>query len=228
MNYSVLIKNLCATTTTAELKDLFKEIQEILDIWINRKYKKITYGFAEFSNLYFAEEACRRFDGHKLNFSQIQVRLSDETKRRMELRVRRPNNSILLEMPKKTKPCKSHLAKVALLKTLRENKDIHEDFQKACLEVETIAFPNKCEIVYTAPEQTNLKTLETTITRYFKPTKKKTLQVDFDLLKGKLLTNEQYDKFFNIQFTESRKPKTKPKKKKIPIALDYRSVVDKD
>ena len=59
MNYSVLIKNLCATTTTAELKDLFKEIQEISDIWINRKYKKITYGFAEFSNLYFAEEACR-------------------------------------------------------------------------------------------------------------------------------------------------------------------------
>lgn len=213
MNYSVLIKNLCATTTTAELKDLFKEIEEISDIWINQKYKKITYGFAEFSNLYFAEEACRRFDGHKLNSSQIQVRLSDETKRKMELRVRRPNNSILLEIPKKTKACKTHLAKVALLKTLRENKDIREDFQKACIEAETIVNHDKCEIVYTEPEQTDLKTLETTITRYFKPTKKKTLQVDFDLSKGKLLTNEQYDIFFNIQFTESRKPKTKPEKK---------------
>ena len=45
--------------------------------------------------------------------------------------------------------------------------------------------------------------------------------------KGKLLTNEQYDRFFNVQFTKPR-PVVPAKKieKKRPFAFDYRSVCD--
>ena len=62
--------------------------------------------------------------------------------------------------------------------------------------------------------------LETTVLRYFKPTCEKN-----DLSKGKRLTTEQYDKFFNLQLTKPR-PVTKEQKKTKPYALDYRSVCD--
>ena len=73
------------------------------------------------------------------------------------------------------------------------------------LVAENIPFPQKFEIVKTAPEPPDLTTLETTVVRYFKPTcEKNTLQVDFDLSKGKLLTTEQNDKFFNMQLKPQR------------------------
>ena len=95
-----------------------------------------------------------------------------------------------------------------------------------CLEAENIAFPQKCEIVKTAPKPPDLTTLETTVLRYFKSTCEKNTFVDFDLSKGKLLTTEQNDKFFNMQLTKPR-PAAKPKPNKTkPFALDYRSVCD--
>ena len=55
-------------------------------------------------------------------------------------------------------------------------------------------------MIKTAPETQNLTTLGTTIKRYFKTTSEKsTLKVDFDLSKGKVLTTEQYEKFFNLK-----------------------------
>ena len=54
---------------------------------------------------------------------------------------------------------------------------------------------------------------------------KKELKADFDLSKGKLLTNEQYDKFFNIQLTKQQPVKQEQKKKR-PYSLDYRCVND--
>ena len=72
----------------------------------------------------------------------------------------------------------------------------------------------------------NLKTLETAVIRYFKPTcEKNTLTIDFDLSEGKLLTTEQFDKFFNIKMTKPRSVVVpKQNKKTIPFELDYRSV----
>ena len=91
--------------------------------------------------------------------------------------------------------------------------------------MENITFPQELEIVKTAPEVTNLETLETTIIRYFKPAcKKDNWQVDIDLSKGKRLTTEQNDKFFNLQLTKPR-PFAKPKTKK-RFSLDYQSVND--
>ena len=53
---------------------------------------------------------------------------------------------------------------------------------------------------------------------------KKELKADFDLSKGKLLTNEQYDneqydKFLNIQLTKQQPVKQKQKKKR-PYSLN--------
>ena len=224
-SYEVYVGNL-SVTVLKELKNLFSQIGEVSNVWINQSFKKITYGFVEFTNVVCAEEACIRFNDQKLDFSQIKVRLSTRTKQKLELKVRRPNNSILLEIPKKKGESQNHQLKKHLVKDLRQNKEIVEDFKTSCFEAENIAFPQKCEIVYTTPEQTNLKTLETTITRYFKSTKRNTLQVDFDLSNGKRLTTEQNDKFFNIRLTKPRPVKPKSEKPEKPFALDYRAVCD--
>ena len=132
----------------------------------------------------------------------------------------------MLELPKRQNRCKNHQVKLLFLKDLKENKDIVKDFVKAWPEVENIPSP-QLQMIKTAPEPPSLTALKSTVIRYSKsPNQKKDLQVDFDLSKGKLLTNDQYDKFFDIQLTKPR-PLHKPKeKRKIPIALDYRSVVD--
>ena len=225
--YDVYVGNLSTTVSIEKLKDLFYQVGQISRVWINQSFKKITYGFIRFANLVAAEEACNRFNGQKLDFFQITVRLSNQTKLKLKCKVKRPNNSILLELPCKTAPTKNHLVKLNLLKDLRENKEIAKDFVQAYSEAENILFPQKLEIVKTAPEPPNLTALETTVIRYFKSTcGKKPLQVDFDLSKGKLLTNEQYDKFFNMQLTKLR-PVSQPKPIKTkPIAYDYRSVID--
>ena len=90
--------------------------------------------------------------------------------------------------------------------------------------MEDIPFDQEPKIIKTAPEPTDLTTLETTVTRYFKPTcKNNTLEVDFDLSKGKLLTNEQHEQFFNVQVTKPRPAAAKQIKKAKPFAFDYRS-----
>ena len=247
-SYEVYVGNLPVTVSIEELKNLFSQVGEVLNVWINQSFKKITYGFVEFTNVISAENACDQFNDQKLDFSQIKVRLSARSKQKLEVKVRRPNNSIelpmkkaesknqqvrrpnnsiLLELPMKKGKSKNHQVKIHLVKNLRQNKEIIEDFKTACLEAENIAFSQKCEVVYTAPEQTNLKTLETTIIRYFKPTNKSTWQIDIDLSNGKRLTTEQNDKFFNIQLTKPRPVKPeKTEKTEKPFALDYRSVKD--
>ena len=112
-----------------------------------------------------------------------------------------------------------------MLKDLRKNKEIVEDFKVACAQMEKITFHNKPETIKTAPEVTNLETLSETIKRYYKPPcKKDNWQVDIDLSKGKLLTAKENDKFFNLKLTKPR-PCAKPKKEN-PFSLDYRSVND--
>ena len=226
-SYQVYVGNLPTTVSAEKLENLFSQVGQVLKVWINPLFKKITYGFVEFANVISAEDACEEFNDLKLDFVQIRVRISGRTKNELKLKKkgRSDNSSILLEMPKKTGYSKGHLLKKALVKDLKENKEIVKDFTEACFEMENITFPQKCEIVKTAPEVTDLETLETTIIRYFKPTcKKDNWQVDIDLSKGKRLTTEQNDKFFNLQLTKPRSV-AKPKTKK-SFSLDYRSVND--
>ena len=226
-HYDVYIGNLDSSVSSEQLEDLFGQVGKIKHIWINKSFAKMTYGFIGFVNLYEAEEACIRFNNKKINSFEITVRISNKTKLKSTIkRAERRNDSILLDLPKKKGPSKNHQVKLHLLKDLKENKDIVKDFKQVCFEIENIASP-QLQMIKTAPEPPTLTALESTVIRYFKsPNQKKDLQVDFDLSKGKLLTNDQYDKFFDIQLTKPR-PLHKPKKKrKIPITLDYSSVVD--
>ena len=227
--YEVYVGNLSTTVSNEKLKDLFSQVGQVLDVWINPQFKKITYGFVKFDNVISAEDACRQFNDQNLDFLQIKVRISEQTKRKLQVKskIELPKREgILLEMPKKKGQSRGYLLRKKFNQNLRENKEIIRDFEKACLEAENITFPQKFEIVKTAPEPADLTMLETTVLRYFKPTcEKNTLKVDFDLSKGKRLTNEQYDKFFNLQLTKPR-PVTKEQKKTKPYASDYRSVCD--
>ena len=227
-HYDVFIGNLQSTVSNERLQDLFSQVGKINRIWINRSFEKITYGFITFDNLYAAEEACNRFNNEKLDSFKITVRISEQTKLKLAAKPKRPNDSILLELPKKESKSKSYQLKLHLLKDLRENKEIINDFIQAWSEAENILFTDEFKTIKTAPKPPSLTALESTVIRYFKKTdQKKPLQVDFDLSKGKLLTNQQYDKFFNLKLSKPQPLKPKPKTtKKVPIAYDYRSVVD--
>ena len=207
-HYDVFIGNLSTTVSNEQLRDLFSEVGKINRIWINRSFEKITYGFIGFDNLFAAEEACNCFNNKEVDSFKITVKVSEQTKLKSAVRLKE--------------------LQLHLLKDLKENKEIAKDFVQAWSEAEEIASP-ELQMIKTAPEPPSLTTLESTIIRYFKSTdQNKHLQVDFDLYKGKLLTNDQFDKFFNIQLTKPppRQPKPQPKPRKIPIAYDYRSVVD--
>ena len=89
--------------------------------------------------------------------------------------------------------------KLLLLKDLRRNREIINDFIQAWTEVGHMPFSTDFNIIKTDPVPPSLTDLESTIVRYFKSAdQKKPLQVDFDLSQGKTLTNDQFDKFFNI------------------------------
>ena len=104
----------------------------------------------------------------------------------------------------------------------------------ATQEMEFLTDSNQCEIVKTTPEQCNLETLEETIIRNFKkPCQKKPIPIDIDLTKGKLMSSEQSDKMFNLQFrtTETTQQQQQQQqqqtvRKRIPFEFDYRSVCD--
>ena len=220
-SYEVYVGNLSTSVSRETLKTLFSQVGRILHVWINPSYKKVTYGFIKFANVAAVEEACRRFNNRQLDLYEIRVAFSKKTERKPL-----SSNGILMELPKKKGCSKNHSLKKILVKNLMDNKDVIKDFVEAYTEAENIAFPQRPEMIKTAPERSNLKTLETAVIRYFKPTcEKNTLTIDFDFSEGKLLTTEQYDKFLNIKMTKPRSVVVpKQNKKTIPFELDYRSV----
>lgn len=202
--YSIYIGNLSITVTRERLQNLFSKVGEISSIWINYNHKTVTYAFIAFDHLIDAKKACEQFNGQKLDEFIIKVNLSKKTEQKIKLKLKysakRPNGSVLLELPKKTGCSNKELAIRILRKDLIEHNEIVKDYAEAYLQAENIPFANKPEIIKSAPETPDLTTLETTIKRYFKPTcEKSTLEVDFDLSKGKVLTTEQYEKFFNLK-----------------------------
>ena len=163
MTYSVYVGNIPTTVSTEQLTNLFSQVGEVLDVWINPLHENITYGFVKFSTKVATQEAIKRFNNLKLDYSHIKVNFSMKSETESS-----NSDSILLELPKKTRQCKNHLVKVNLLKTLRRNKDIEKDFILACKEMENISLTNEPHVIKTAPEPTDLTTLKTTVTRYLR------------------------------------------------------------
>lgn len=87
-SYHVYVGNLSTSITTQQLKDLFSQVGEVLNVWINQSNQKITYGFVEFDNVISAEDACKKFNEFKLDFSHITVRISDRTKNQSKLKIK--------------------------------------------------------------------------------------------------------------------------------------------
>ena len=230
-SYEIYVGNLDANTPNKKLKDLFSEIGNVSSVWINPKYKPVTYAFIGFDDLETANDACKRFDNYELNFLKLKVRKSFKT---ISLK---PEKGILLELKKKKSMSKSHLLKVILNKNLRQNRDIVEDFKVACKEMEYLTDANQCEIIKCNPEPCTLATLEETVVRNYKmPRQKKQIPIDFDLTKGKTLTNEQYNKYFKTQLSmpsqqqqrqqQQQQQQTEAPKREKRYALDYRAVCD--
>ena len=184
---------------------MFCQVGQILSIWINRNFTETTYGFIAFRYLTDAKKACEQFNKHNFNGFVIKVNLSLKTELKLNNSVRKKRQDwllpkregILLELPKPIRTKEIKLREI-LRKDLASNPEIVNDFGKVCcFELENIDY-KKPETIKTTPETPTLKTLESTILRYYQTRKdKNTLQVDFDLCKGKVLTTEQYEKFFN-------------------------------
>ena len=231
-SYQIYVGNLPTGVLKHELEDLFSQVGDVLNIWINPKYKLVTYAFIGFNDSDTANEACKRFDNYELDFFKIKVKRSFKN---IEIRNAR---SILLELPKKKGTSKSHALKKILCKNLRQNPDMIESFKMATEEMRYLTDSAQCEVVKTNPEQCNLETLEETIIRNFKkPRQKKPISIDFDLTKGKLMSLEQRNRYFNLQFEttttttqqqqqQQQQQQTEIVKKKICFELDYRAVCD--
>ena len=233
-SYQIYVGNLPTDVSTRQLEDLFSTLGDIRDIWINPKYKAVTFAFIGFANEDTCNEACKRFDNYELNFFKLKVKRSFKKVAFVN------EKSILLSLKKKTGELKSHTLKKILNKNLRQNRDIGETFKMAMQETEYLTDSNKCEIIKHSGEKCNLETLEETIIRNFKkPRQKKPIPVDIDLTKGKLLSLEQSNRLFNLQFTstetttrttettqQQQEQQTVRRTRRIPFELDYRSVCD--
>ena len=190
-SYEVYIGNLPTDVLKQKLEELFSDVGDIVSIWINPKYKQITYAFITFGDYDTANEACKRFDNYELNFSKLKVKMSFKNV---------GSKGILLDLPKKKGRSKSDLLKTILVKNLTENPEMVEDFVIACQKMENLTCSDECETVTTNPHECNLETLEETIIRNFKkPRQKTTIPIDFDLTKDKHLTTEESNKWFNLQ-----------------------------
>ena len=203
-SFDVFIGNLPATVSLQRLKNLFSEVGKILFGWIKLNNKIVTFGFIGFEHLADAKKASERFNNHPIDNFKIEVRLSKKTEQKLNQSVRykahRPNNSVLLELPKKTGETKTTQLRHILRRTLVDNPETVKDFTDALYEMDNVESPNKLHTIKTDSKIPTLETLKETVKRYYKPCEKKNslFKVDFDLSKGKVLTNEQYNKFFNI------------------------------
>ena len=225
-SYEVYVGNLPANVSKEQLDELFSPLGDVRHIWINTKYKTVTYAFVGFADSDTCNEACKRYDNYELDFFKLKV------KRSFKIITFGKEKGILLELKKKTAPSKSHTLKKILSKNLRQNPDIRQSFEMAMQESEYLVGSDQCEKVRHCGEECNLETLTETIERNFKkPRQKKPIPVDIDLTKGKLLSLEQNEKMFNLQFTttkttQQQQQQQKTVRKKIPFELDYRSVCE--
>ena len=226
-SYEVYVGNLPGNVLKEQLDELFSSLGDVVNIWINTKYKTVTYAFVGFADLDTCNEACKRYDNYELDFFKLKVRRSFKTITFGK------EKGILLDLKKKTAPSKSHTIKKILNKNLRQNPDIRESFKMAMQECDYLTESDQCEVVKHDGEQCNLETLtETVIRNYKKPRQKKAIPVDIDLTKEKLMSLEQYNKMFNLQFTTTETTRQQQQQQqqtatnKIPFELDYRSVCD--
>ena len=226
-SYEVYVGNLPANVSKEQLDELFSPLGDVRNIWINTKYKTVTYAFVGFADSDTCNEACKRYDNYELDFFKLKVRRSFKNITFGK------EKGILLDLKKKTAPSKSHTLKKILNKNLRQNPDIRESFKMAMQECDYLADSDQCEVVKHCGEECNLETLEETIIRNFKkPRQKKPIPVDIDLTKGKLLSVEENNRLFNLQFTltkttqQQQQQQQKTVRKRIPFELDYRSVCE--
>ena len=203
-SYDVYVGNLSVTISREKLRNLFSEIGEIVFVWINQKHERFTYAFVAFYHLFDAKKACEQFNNRNLDGFIIKVNLSIKTKLKVENSVRKKTNSILLELPKRTCkkiPTKEDKIREILRNNLeKQDKEFMKDFAIAMRKAENVCY-KECEMIKTEPETPDLRTLETTVIRYFKPASKKSTlfkEVDFDISKDNVLTTEQNDKFLKI------------------------------
>ena len=227
-SYEVYVGNLPGNVLKEQLDELFSSLGDVVNIWINTKYKTVTYAFVGFADSDTCNEACKRYDNYELDFFKLKVKRSFKTITFGK------EKGILLNLKKKTAPSKSHTIKKILNKNLRQNPDIRESFKMAMQECDYLADSDQCEVVKHCGEECNLETLEETIIRNFKkPRQKKPIPIDIDLTKGKLMSVEQSEKMFNLQFTltkttqqQQQQQQQKTVRKRIPFELDYRSVCE--
>ena len=232
-SYEVYVGNLPGNVLKEQLDELFSSLGDVVNIWINTKYKTVTYAFVGFADSNTCNKACKRYHNYELDFFKLIVRRSFKTITFGK------QKSILLDLKKKTGVSKGHTVKKILNKNLRQNPDIRESFKMAMQECDYLTESDQCVVVKHDGEQCTLETLEETVTRNFKmPRQKKAIAVDIDLTKGKLLSVEDNDRLFNLQFTPTKTTlqtattttttttSTTNSEKKIPFELDYRSVCE--
>ena len=75
-SYEVYVGNLPANVSKEQLDELFSPLGDVRNIWINTKYKTVTYAFVGFADSDTCNEACKRYDNYELDFFKLKVKRS--------------------------------------------------------------------------------------------------------------------------------------------------------
>ena len=200
--YDVYVGNLSAAISPPNLRDLFSSVGKIAFVWINLTHETFTYGFVAFHYLDDARNACKTFNNKNINRLTIKVTLSTRTQQKLSQSVKKRDDSILLELPKRTgkkvETKADRLAKILRNDIVKTNDKQVSDFASASKEMDNIS-STPSEIIKVEPEKPNLQTLEDLVVRYHKPVRrKKKIEIDIDLSKQKVLTSKLNAKLFDI------------------------------
>lgn len=201
--YDVYVGNLSVAISPSNLRDLFSSMGKIAFVWINLTHQTFTYGFVAFHYLDDARNACKTFNNKNINGLTIKVTLSTRTQQKLSQSVKKRDDFILLELPKRTgkkvETKADRLAKILRNDIVKTNdKQFVSDFASALKEMDNISC-TPCEIIKIEPEKPNLQTLEDLVVRYYKPVRrKKKIEIDIDLSKQNVLTSTLNVKLFDI------------------------------
>ena len=213
--FDVYVGNLAVSTSREQLRELFCQFGEIENVWVKdfpERYT-FTYGFISFYNLRDARQACALMNNKNLDGFILKVRISVKTQQRIAgcilkrtdqsvIRNDQTNRSLLRNEHESIK--EKHLRNILtdqIVETQKLDNKFIPSFRKAVGEMKDIPPKVSCSNIVNTPQEANLEELESIVLRYYEPLNKNKnylKKIDLDLSHGKVLSEEESQKYFGF------------------------------
>lgn len=125
-SYDVHVGNLSVNATEKDLRDLFSQAGNVIDVFISSSFRSMTYGFVRYKQLKEIEKACKLFNGFVMHGLPISVSISQCTQERIT--GARKSNTNGATISKKPFPRREGANYVA---TRKDENEIHAILKKS-------------------------------------------------------------------------------------------------